>query len=313
MKHTLFALTLVLVIVMAPVPAYAAGTQEVPETHAGKPTIAVSILPQQYAVERIAGDRVSTVVLVGTGQSPHSYEPTPRQMAALSQADAWILSNTDFEISLQPKISALYPELLIIDGTEGVAFRTLEEHHDEDDMHDHAEGDAGPTGMEIDRHTWLGREPMKILGTHIYSTLSAVDPAGEPVYRENLSVFHREIDTVFEDLSNKLAPLKGSIVFVYHPAFGYFLDEFGITQKAVETGGKEPTAKSLSALITEAKEYQTPAIFVQAQFPTAAAENIAAAVGAQVLPLDPLAYDWMNNIRLMGEALTGALIPKQEL
>jgi zinc transport system substrate-binding protein len=91
-----------------------------------KPMIAVSILPQDYFVRRIGGDKVSTVVLVGPGQDPHSYDPTPRQMAELAKARAWILSNTDFEISLKPKVASQYPSLMLVDGTQGVQFRQME-------------------------------------------------------------------------------------------------------------------------------------------------------------------------------------------
>ena len=97
--------------------------------------------------------------------------------------------------------------------------------------------------------------------------------------------------------------LAGSKVFVFHPSFGYFLDEFGITQEAVETGGKEPTAQTLARLIDEAKQDKPSAIFVQAQFPVSAAKKIADSVGAKVVPLDPLAPDWLDNLKRIGDAL----------
>lgn len=268
------------------------------------PLIAVSILPQRYFVNRIAGTTVRTLVLVGPGQDPHSYEPTPKQMAELAVAKAWVRSNTDFEIALTPKIKNLYPSLMIVDGTEGVAFRPLEAHHDEGEVStDHT--DAG--GINIDRHTWLGHTNVKIMAKHIKNTLVTLFPQNKALYETNYNDFINDIDREFTVLKTELAPLKGRAVFVYHPAFGYFLDEFGIRQEAVETGGKEPTAKELSVLIEKARADKAAAIFVQAQFPVSAAETVAQAVGAKVLPLDPLAEDWLSNIHLMGKALTGAL------
>ena len=90
---------------------------------------------------------------------------------------------------------------------------------------------------------------------------------------------------------------------MYHPSFGYFLDEFGIRQQAVETGGKSPGPRDLSRLIALAKEEQPAAIFVQSQFPVSAAKTVADATGAELISLDPLAPDWLANIREMGEAL----------
>ena len=314
MKKPLNSYILFILLIVGTI-AFASGARETAVPSA-KPMIAVSILPQSYFVDRIGGSRVNTVVLVGEGQSPHSYEPTPRQMANLAQASGWILSNTDFEIALRPKIAAIYPSLRIVDGTQGVRFRSLEahshdddhddEHHDEesDDHDDHENEDHG---ISIDRHSWLGREPAKIMAAHIKNTLSEIDPAGAQLYETNYQTLVSEIDAVFTALSDSLAPLYGETVFVYHPAFGYFLDEFGIYQEAVETGGKEPTAKALSALIESAIADEVSVIFVQSQFPSSAAQTVAKAVGAKVVALDPLARDWMDNIKRIGEALRTAI------
>lgn len=271
------------------------------EKSSGKPLITVSILPHRYFVERISAGRVDVRVLVGLGQSPHSYEPTPRQMSDLSRSSAWIRSNTDFEESLEPKVRAQMPRLRIVDGTAGVAFRKLEAHghedveDEEDDHHD----------SNIDRHTWLGRESAKIFAAHVRDTLIAVDPAGKDVFVANERTLVAEIDATFDSLARRLAPLKGQTVFVFHPSFGYFLDEFGMRQEAVETGGKEPTAKALAALIAMARKEKAKAIFVQEQFPVAAAQQVADSVGAKVVPLNPLDPDWMGNITRMGTALEG--------
>lgn len=258
--------------------------------------IAVSIVPQEWFVSRIGGDEIQTLVLAGPGQNPHNYEPTPKQIRSLSQAGAWILSGAEFEISLRSKIERIFPALPIIDGTAGVTFRTLDEHICDDDTHEHH-------GLAIDRHTWLGSEPAKILAAHIRDTLSAINPDGAEQYEERFQLLTQDIDDAFAALRIELAPLRGSNVFVYHPSFGYFLDEFGISQQAVETGGKSPGPRDLNRLITLALQEQPAAIFVQAQFPASAAQAVADAVGAQLISLDPLAPDWLANIRRMGTAL----------
>ena len=257
--------------------------------------ITVSIPPQEWFVSQIAGDKANSLVLVPPGQNPHNYEPGPRQIQSLSTAAAWILSGSEFEISLRPRIAALFPNLLIIDGTEGVSFRMLEE-HDDGDGHDHS-------SIEIDRHTWLGREPAKILAAHVRDALSLLDGVNEAYYRGQYERLIALINFEFDELKISLMPLNGRSVFVYHPSFGYFLDEFGIRQEAVETGGKEPSPRKLYNLIARLKEEQAAAVFVQAQFPVNAAKTLASAVGAELIALDPLAQDWLNNIRLMGETL----------
>jgi len=290
--------TSILLLLLLPALLFGGGTKEIPDE---KPVVAVSILPQAFFIDSIAGDFVRVVTLVGEGQNPHSYEPSPSQMALLAQACVWLLSGTDFEVALRPKVAKLYPSLSIIDATEGMVLRTLEE---EDDGQHHHSAEA----LNIDRHTWLGHDQAKVLlANSTQALLSLVDEEAASTIRVRSAELDHQIDTTFSELEEELRPLSGRVVFVYHPSFGYFLDSFGITQEAVETGGKEPTAKDLERLITLAKAHHAPAIFVQKQFPSSSAQRVAHAVGAQVVALDPLAYDWLANIRAMGQALKEAL------
>jgi zinc transport system substrate-binding protein len=216
-------------------------------------------------------------------------------MADLTAAKAWILSGTEFETSLRPKVEALFPKLAIIDGTAGMRFRTLTEREADNDGDGHNDG--------IDRHTWLGHKPARIMAGHILAALCDIDAPGEAVYRKNYRTLISDMDQEFGALREKLSPQRGKIVFVYHPAFGYFLDEFGIIQEAVEIGGKEPTPRALNSLIERARQEHAAAIFVQAQFPVNTAKTASDAAGAVLVPLDPLAPDWLANIRHMGEVL----------
>jgi zinc transport system substrate-binding protein len=217
-------------------------------------------------------------------------------MAGLAEAVFWVLSGTEFETALRPKIAALFPALPMIDGTEGVRFRSLESH-----------GDDEETEGGIDRHTWLGSEPAKLMAVHIRDALTAADPGGAAVYEQNCGALIGDIDAEFGALRAELASLRGKTVFVYHPAFGYFLDEFGIFQEAVETGGREPTPRVLQALMEKARREGAAAVFFQTQFPVNAARTAAEVLGLELAALDPLAPDWLANIRVMGAALKGAV------
>lgn len=294
--RALATLTVGLIVAL---PAFATGGQALPSQ---TPIIIVSILPQAYFVERIAGARVKPLVLVGPGQSPHSYEPTPRQLAELSSAPMWLTIGVEFETALKPKVAALNPRLAIIDTTVGVTYRNLEAHH-----HDGEPAAAGDDESGVDPHVWLGRQAVKAMAAGIRDALGAYDPAGASVYRANHDAFVRDIDAAYARIAARVAPLAGKPVFVYHPSFGYFLDEFGIRQEAVETGGKEPTQKQLAALVAEAKADGARVIFVQPQFPVSAAKSVAKAMGGAVVEIDALAPDWLANIERMGDALSKAM------
>ncbi len=287
----------IVLIVLLPALLFAGGKKE---SVSEKPIVVVSILPHAFFVEELGGSDVDVLTLVGEGQNPHSYEPSPSQMARLSKARVWILSGTEFELALKPKIQSMYPNLVLIDGTEGMVFRQLEEdhHHDDDDDHHH-EHDP----LNIDRHTWLGHDQVKVFLGHALAALTDLLPENGKVFEDRHGVLVDRIDELFAELEDELAPLSGQPVFVYHPAFGYLLDDLNLIQVAVETGGKEPTAKDLASLVELAKREYPKAIFVQKQFPVASAQSVADAVGSAVVPLDPLAYDWLANIRTIGDAL----------
>jgi zinc transport system substrate-binding protein len=265
---------------------------------ASAPVVAVSILPQAYFVDRISGGAFKALVLVGPGQSPHSYEPSPRQMAELSKAAAWLSVGLEFEKGLKPKIASLYPKLRIEDTSSGVRFRALEAHFDEGAF----EEGGGP-----DPHFWLGRQGSEAMAESICGALSEIDPAGAKGYAARLAALKGDIEAAFSSLSPVLAPMRGRTIIVFHPAFGYFLDEFGIRQEAVEAGGKEPTQKALAALMKKARDEEAKVVFVQAQFPTSAALTLAKAIGGVVEPMDDLAPDWLANIARMGNAIRKAL------
>jgi len=269
------------------------------------PVVAVSILPQAEFVERIAGDKVKVLVLVGPGASPHSYEPTPRQMSDLSRTAAWFSIGVEFERALLPKIRSLYPKMKVVDTSGKVALRQLE-------AHDEAEAVSGDSGHKDeqggpDPHIWLGHEAVKVQLAAILEGLKALMPEHAALFAANHAAYVKEIDAVFAGLARQLLPLKGTTIFVYHPSFGYFLDNFGIRQEAVEVGGKEPTQKTLAALIQRAKADGARLIFVQKQFSLAAARTVASAIGGKVVEIDPLARQWLANIRIMGAAIASAI------
>ncbi|GAB1432876.1 zinc ABC transporter substrate-binding protein [Spirochaetota bacterium] len=252
-----------------------------------KPGVIVSILPQAYFAERLAGERLNVSVLVGPGQSPHSWEPSPRQMAELAGASIWFTIGVEFEKALKPKAASLYKNLKISDTTAGINYRMLEAHAHEDGE----EEESGP-----DQHIWLGREQVKTVTNNMYKAIVAMDPSGEAVYRSNKEQFIKDIDNIFDKMSQQLEPLRGSSAFVFHPAFGYLLDDLGLKQQAVEIGGKEPTQKTLATLIEKARAEKARVIFVQAQFPAGAAKAVANAIDGTVVSIDPLARDWLHNL-----------------
>ena len=270
--------------------------------------VAVSILPEAYFVERIGGDRVDVEVLVGPGQSPHSYDLTPRQLDRLSHAKAYFRIGVDFELALLPRIEQMFKDLKVVDLRTGVPLRSLtadgaEADHDEPGHRHHENAAAG----QADPHIWLNPLLVKTQAQTICNTLAGLDPSQAEQYRQNLAAFDADLDRIHAKITATLAPLQKREVFVFHPAFGYFTDAYGLKQVPVEIEGKEPTAKQLAVLIARAKAAGVKVIFVQPQFPVKSAEAVAQAIGGAVVPMDDLARDYLKNLEDMAEKIKAAL------
>ena len=253
-----------------------------------------SIPPLQYFVQRVGGDRVQAETLVKPGQEPHTYEPTPRQVAGLARARLFFLAGFPFENALVPRLRSTMPGLAIVDTREGITLRSMEGGG--------AQEDAGP-----DPHVWLSPLLAMRQSQTIRDALSSADPAGRAVYQANYERFAADLQGVHQELSRALAPFRGRELLVYHPAFGYFAAEYGLKQVAVQMGGKEPTARQLARLIQMARERNVRVVFVQPQFSQAGARAVAEAIGGAVVPLDDLPSDYLANLRDMSRKVQEAL------
>ena len=301
-------LTLCLFLVLAicgPIPVQGAAP-------GGKLEVFVSILPLAYFVDRVGGARVEVGCMIASGQDIHTFDPSPQTVAKLAKAKVYFTVGLPFEDTLRKKALSTFKNLNFVDTRKGISLRFMTEdeidEHKEGDghRHEHKKGHAHDAG-EPDPHVWLDPKLAKIQAATIAEALSRIDSDHAQEYAANLLQFQNELDELDNRLAKVLAPVKGKPFFVYHPAWGYFADAYGLKQISVETGGKEPSAKHLAALIKEAKKDSVRIIFVQPQFSKKSAQALGRAVGGAVLPLDDLARDYMNNMREMGEKIGAAL------
>jgi zinc transport system substrate-binding protein len=260
---------------------------------AGKIRAFVSILPQAYFVERIGGLYCEVDVLVGPGQSPATYEPTPRQMAKLGRSQVYFRIGVPFERGLIPKISSIFKDLKIVDTRNGLKLRYFRQ----------SEGSQVP-----DPHIWLDPKLVKIQAATMCKALSDIDPAHAAVFEKNLQAFQGDLDRIDARIATMLVPLKGSTVYVFHPAFGYFCDSYGLTQVAVEIEGKEPGPRQVTELIEKARADGVKVIFVQPQFAEESAEAIAREIGAAVVPINGVPRDYLKGLEDMATVIKEALL-----
>lgn len=272
--------------------------------------VVVSIRPQAFLIQRIGGAHVRPIVLIGPAQSHHIFDPTPRQLTEIGRATAYFRIGLSFEQSLTPKLASLFPNLRIVDTQAGIKLRPMKEGCCDHAGHDHAADHSDhSTEGQPDPHIWLDPQLAKLQAGTIANALCELAPAHADQFRNNLSTLASELDRVDAEVAARLAPLKGSSFFVFHPSYGYFADRYGLTQVAVEIEGRSPTARELLQLTEQARRAQIKAIFVQPQFSKNAAEMLARSLNASVVELDPLAEDYIENLKRMSERLAANIAP----
>ena len=270
----------------------------------------VSILPQQYFVQQIGGEHVDVQVMVAPGASPATYEPKPRQMAALSRARLYFAIGVPFETAWLDKIAAANPAMQVVHTEQGIRKLPMAEHpheggHDGDaDQHS---GDRGDGHGILDPHIWLSPPLVKVQADTIMKALMAADPPHAADYERNGRRFSAAIDALDRDLKKTFAGQEGRRFMVFHPSWGYFAAAYGLVQVPIELEGKDPKPAQLQALIQYARQHDIKVIFVQPQFSRRSAALVAAEIGGRVVPADPLALNWMENLRHVAGEFAAAL------
>ena len=248
--------------------------------------VTVSILPEKYFVERIGGEFVSVNVMVVSGADPHTYEPKPAQMAALSDSKIFFRMGVEYENAWLERISSTNPEMKIVDLSEGIQKLPAPAHEGEVDR-----------GEGLDPHVWTSPTLVKSMAMRIYRELSELDPVNEPFFKGNLDSFEKDIDVLDLDIRTSLKNLTSRRFMVFHPGWAYFAKDYDLEEIPIEIGGTEPSASELSALIDIAKAENIRVIFVQPEFSTQIARYIAKEIGGEVILISNLAENWLDNLR----------------
>jgi zinc transport system substrate-binding protein len=256
----------------------------------------VSIVPQKYFVERIGGDQVSVEVMVKPGESPATFNPNPKKMSLLSQAKLYFSIGVPFERIWLGRIQSMQPGLQFVPLHDS-SHERLETDHGHD-HHSHASHDP---------HIWTSPAKVKIMAQKIKDAMTRTQPQKEKYFHDNLQAFLRDLDKLDGEIRAIIAGSTHRRFMVFHPAWSYFASDYGLEQVSIQEGGKEPGPRALQAIIEKGKKLGIKVIFVQKQFSLSIANKIARVMGATVREMDPLAEDYIENMRRTAKAISGAL------
>lgn len=254
--------------------------------------VAASLPPVAALVSAVGGDAVACSALVREGADPHTFEPSPRDVAALDGAAVYFSGSMEFERVLRGKLAARNPKLkvVLLDDCGGEA---------EDGggtSHGHrGEGHGDP-------HGWLSPEILSRWADEVGAALSAAGVEGAAARRD---AFKARLAALLEDGRKRLADAGVKAFGSVHPAFGPFAEAFGVEQIALEKDGKDPGPRHVAAARARLAETGARVVFVQNDGERRKAEAFARGTGATVAEIHPAAADPVATI----EAALDALAP----
>jgi zinc transport system substrate-binding protein len=256
------------------------------ESNPGKAVVSVSILPQKYFIERLAGDKVDVNVMVPPGASPATYEPTASQLSSLTRSALYMkIGYLGFEMSWMDKIASVNPSMKVVDLSTGI--NLLMGAEDEGHSQDHRHGHGG-----IDPHTWMSARNAAVMAAGMYESLCSLLPGEKEMLTTNLTAMLLEMDSLDQRIAGMLAGMEHRSFMIYHPSLSYFARDYNLRQFPLELEGKTPSPAHLKEMSDLGREQHISTIFVQVEFDQKNAEVLAHEIGAKIVRVNPLDPDW---------------------
>lgn len=267
----------------------------------GTRTISVTIEPQRYFAEKIAGDLFQINCVTPAGQSPETYDPTPQQMVQISQSQAYFrIGEIGFEQAWMKNLQSQNPDMAVFDLSEGMELiKNEEEAHEEGEAHPHHHHGS------VDPHIWTSISGARVIAQNTYQAFIKLDPENQEIYQAGYQRLIEEIDSTEAEMKQLLQPLAGTAFIIYHPALTYFAREFGLKQLCIELDGKEPSPAQLKQLLETAIQSGAKVVFVQQEFDQKNAELIAKETGCRLVTINPLSYNWHDEMIRLATILAG--------
>ncbi len=250
-----------------------------------RPVVLVSVPPQAFFVEKMAGNLVEIKVLLPPGASPATFEPGMKQLRAAARASIYVKvghPRFPFEEAWLEKFVAQNPDLQVVDGSHGASYQS------------------------DDPHLWISPRYARVMAGNIAQSLKELFPEKIAEIDQNHGALLAEIHRLDKDLRQELAGVRGKRFYTFHPAWGYLAADYGLRQIAVQREGKEPSPAQLAQTIGEARSAGVSTLFVQPHFSQRAAQIVASEIGANLVTLDPLARNWPENLRKVARAMRQA-------
>lgn len=258
-----------------------------------KPVITVSIQPQKYFLEKIAGDRWEVKCLLSNGANPESYDPAMTHLLNLESSKAYFrMGNIPFESAIINKVHNNNPALRIYNNSDGIEIISGT----------HSHGDIKHTDAP-DPHTWTSVKNARIIARNMYEAMTDLDPEHKNTYSKNYRNLIQSLDSLDASLDSILSPCRGKAFVVWHPSLSYFARDYGLRQISLSPEGKEASVNMMQEAVDSARASGAEVLFFQKEIDSRQAETANEQIGTEMVSINPLSYNWNKEIINIANAI----------
>jgi zinc transport system substrate-binding protein len=264
--------------------------------------LTVTIEPQRYFLEQIVGDKFQVNTLVPPGSSPETYEPSPSAMIKLGNSRAYFkVGFLGYENVWTGKLAENNPDLKIVDCSVGIE-PVYGGHGHHDHSHEAADHSHNQTDA-TDPHVWSSAKNAVLFSQNMLNAVVELDVENAGLYRANFEKLTQKIAETDSALTRLLKDIPTRSFIVYHPALAYLARDYNLTQHSIEFEGKNPSPAQMKELVDLAKAENIKIVFVQQEFDIKNSEVIAREIGATSHTINPLAYEWDEELIRIAQLL----------
>lgn len=256
--------------------------------------LAVSLEPQRYILEQIAGDRFRIVTVMPGGDNPETFEPSPAKRIDIEDAEAYFSTGLlPFEKNLLKTAS---DKQKFVDTSKGIKLIY--------GTHTHGSGASAHTHSVPDPHIWTSLRNAAVMAKNMTEKLVQIDPKNARAYQSNLERYSAHLDSLDNVLETELASAPSRSFLVWHPSLSYFANDYGLRQIAVSSETKEMSVNLLSDIVDRALSDSVGVMIYQREYDNRQAKMIGESIAARLVPFSPSAYLWENELISIVDELT---------
>ncbi len=258
-------------------------------TEDGRSVLTVSVEPQRALLEDIVGDRFEVQTLLTSGANPETFEPTIRARMDVDKSKVYFtIGGMPFETALA---STLPSTVRLVDCSKGITL--IYNTHDHGEGHEHI----------ADPHTWSSVRNARVIARNMYEAVVSIDAEGKEYYRNRYEALEHRLDSIDRAWSEKLKSASTRAFAIWHPSLSYFARDYGLRQISVGFENKEMPPTAMAHTAAEAREAGARVLFFQREYDSRQAQSMNQMLGARLVIINPLDYDWEGQLYTVVEAL----------